>query len=229
MTIDFAYRLVNLIANKEQKGIIKGSEFNELAIEAQLEAVLTILGPTERLDARFTPPIGFKVNQQAKEQILTLITKAPSALALTNGIAPYPTNYLAYDILQRADGTPITIVENDQLGRMKKSLITPPIESDPFGCFHGEGIEIVPATISDAYLYYVKMPQDPNWDYTVSNSEEVYNASSTPQLSGKVSYGFDTPRRLHKKICMIILKYLGINLSDLQLSAFATQVQERNP
>jgi len=228
VTIDFAYRLVNLIANKEQKGIIKGAEFNQLAIEAQLEAILTILGAPEREDNRFITPIGFKVNQQAKEQILPLIKKSP-VLVLTLGMAPYPTDYLAYDNLERADGTQITIIENDQLGRMKKSVITPPVEDEPYACFHGEGIEIAPAFLTDVYMYYVKMPQDPNWDYTITNDTEIYNGTSTPQLSGKISYGFDAPRRLHKKICMIILKYLGINLSDTQLAAFATQIQERNP
>lgn len=228
MTIDFAYRLVRLIANKEQKGIIKGAEFNQLAIEAQLEAILTVLGLPERLDARFVPPVGYKVNQQAKEQILTLITKSP-ALALTNGKASYPTDYLSYDILEREDGTPVTILENDQFGRMKKSVVTPPIDEEPFGCFHGDGVEIAPASLTDVHLYYVRMPKEPNWDYSIQNDTEVYNASATPQLSGKVSQNFETPTRIHKKICLIILKYLGINLSDAQLTQFATQIQEHNP
>lgn len=228
MTIDFAYRLVKLIANKEQKGILKGADFNQLAIEGQLEAILTVLGLPERLDARFVPPVGYKVNQQAKEQVLTLITKTPAVLVLTAGKAPYPTDYLSYDNLERADGTPVTILENDQLGRIKKSVITPPIEEDPYGCFHGEGIEIAPETLTDVHLYYVRIPKEPNWDYTISNDTEVYNGTATAQLSGKVSQNFETPARLHKKICLIILKYLGINLSDAQLTAFATQIQERN-
>lgn len=228
MTIDEAYRLVNYVANKEQKGEIKPDEFNLLAIQAQLEAIMTRLGNQKRLNDRFIPPTGYKVNQQAKEEILPLITKSP-ALVPASGIAPYPIDYFGYDNVQRVDGTPITIVESDQLGRIKKSYITPPIESDPFCCFHSNGIELAPGTLSDAYLYYVRRPVNPNWDYTVSQQVYVYNSGSTPQLSGKVSQNFEVAERLHKEICMIILKYVGVNLSDDRLTEFATRVQETNP
>ncbi len=39
MTIDELYRFVQLIANKEQRGFIKPSEFNLLAQQAQLDLI----------------------------------------------------------------------------------------------------------------------------------------------------------------------------------------------
>lgn len=228
MTIDFAYRLVNYVANKEQKGNIKGDEFNLLVVQAQMEVILTFLGPQERLDNRFVPPIGYKVNQQAKEALLPLIVKTPP-LTFTDGLAPYPSDYLSFDIVERSDGTPITLLDNDQFGRIKKSLVTPPTAEEPYACMAGNGIEVAPGDLTDVQLIYVKKPKDPNWDYTMSGQTEVYNGTSTPQASGKVSYGFDTPERLHKKICIVILKYIGVNLSDSALTQFATMVQERNP
>jgi len=118
-------------------------------------------------------------------------------------------------------------LESDQLGRMKKSVITPPIAAEPFACFHAEGIELAPASLADAYLYYVKRPVDPNWDYTITSQVEVYNSTSVPGNTGKISHDFEVSERLHKDICMIVLRYIGVNLSDYQLTEFANQVQER--
>jgi len=228
MTIDSCFAFCQYVANKEQKGIIKPADFNRMAIQAQLEVIMNCLGNQKRLNDRYLPPTGYKVNQQMKEQIMSLIVKS-SVLVPASGIAPYPDNYFGYDNLQREDGTPITILESDQLGRIKKSVITPPIEEEPFACLHSEGIELAPADLDDAYLYYVKRPENPNWDYTIQNQAYVYNSTATPQLSGSVSHDFEVSERLHKDICMIILRYIGVNLSDYQLTEFANQVQERNP
>jgi len=228
MSINDAYALISYICNKEQFGQIKAIQLNPLFVQAQLEAIMNCLGNQKRLNDRYLPPIGYKVNQQAKEQLLPLIVKSPS-LVPVSGIAPYPADYFGYDNLQRADGTPVSILESDQLARIKKSVITPPIDDDPFAYFGSDGIEIAPSTLTDVYLYYVKRPVDPNWDYTISNQTEVYNSSTTPQLSGKVSHDFEVSERLHKEICMIVLRYIGVNLSNYQLTEFANQVQERNP
>lgn len=229
MDINQAWRIVNFVANKQQKGKILPSDFNALAVQAQFECMLNCLGNQKRVNPKFIPPTGYKVNQQSKEDILPLIVKSPTPLSLSAGIAPYPSDFFSYDNLLRADGTIVTMIENDQLGRMKKSLITPPIDSEPFACMHSEGIEIAPAGLTDVYLTYVKRPADPNWDYTIDHQIFVYNSTATPQLSGKISHNFEMPERKHKEICMIILKYIGINLSDEALTQFATQVQETQP
>jgi len=229
MTIDQAYKLVCFVANKEQGGNISPLNFNLLAPQAQMEAVLVRLGNQKRLNSEFIAPIGYQSNQQSKEEILTLLVRPTNPLVITDGLAPYPDDYLAYDNLQRADGTLFTILESDQMGLMRKSRITPPIDTDPFVCFHQSGIEIRPETLTDVMFYYVRKPVDPNWDFSFINQEYIYNSTTTPQLTGKISHGFDTPDRLHKEICMIILKYVGINLDNDKLTAFAREIQETNP
>jgi hypothetical protein len=229
VTIDQAYRFVNFIANKEQKGNIKPNDFNLLAISAQLEAVMNCLGNQKRLNDVFVPQSGYKVNQQMKERILPLIKQSQVLTTGSGGKAPYPSDYFGYDSIQHPNGTIVTIVESDQLARMKKSLITPPTDDDPFACFHGDGIEIAPASFTNAYLFYVKRPVDPNFDYNYVNQVAVFNTSTTPQLSGKVSQNFEASERLHREICMIILSDVGINLSDERMTAYANQVIENRP
>lgn len=229
MNIDVCFRIVNFIANKSQVGQILPSDFNILAIQAQLEALMNSLGNVKRVNDKFIPQTGYKVSQQAKEDILPLIVRPTSPLVMSGALAPYPDDYFSYDNLQRADGTTVTIVESDQLARIKKSFITPPIDSEPFACIHAEGIEIAPSSLNDVYLYYIRRPKDPNWDYTSLNQRFIYNSTATPQLSGKISQDFEIAERKHKEICMIILKYIGVNLSVEQLTQFATQVQESTP
>lgn len=229
MTIDAAYRLVTGIVNKEQGGNVKPALFNELSIQCQLEAISVRLGNQKMLNGRFVPPIGYKSTQIAKEEILPLLLRPTTPLTIISNMASYPGDYFAYDHLQRADGTLFINLESDQMGVMRKSQITPPIEDDPFVCFHANGIEIQPGTISDALLYYVKRPVDPNWDYTINGQTYTYNSTSTPQQTGKVSQNFTLPEKVHKEICLRILKYLGIPLDMDRLTTIASQIESTTP
>jgi hypothetical protein len=77
-------------------------------------------------------------------------------------------------------------------------------------------------------LSYVKNPVDPNWDYTIVDGQPVYNATSTPGQTGKVSQDFSVNpnTNAHLEICFMILQSVGVNLDALQITQYSLQKEQ---
>lgn len=228
MTINQAYLLIQYIANKNQRGNITPENFNILAPSAQLEFINSRLGNIKRLaGGRVVPDAGFKSNQILREDIRTIIKDTASlTVNTTTGKASYPGDYLFFNNIELSDGTPITVVDSDQIGRIRKSRIHPPTAEFPFATLDRSSIQIYPVNVNNVVWSYLFIPPDPNWDYQVINGKPVYNVGSVPQATGKVSQDFVIPVNRHKEICMIMLREIGINLDMDTLTKYANSMLE---
>lgn len=228
MTINQAYNFINYCANKSQRGNITPENFNTLAAPAQLEFINTRLGNIKRVaGGRVVPDVGFNANQIVKEDLRELI-KDTSSLTVnsTTGRATYPSDYLFFDNMELTDGTPITVVDTDQIGRIRKSRIHPPTAEFPFAVLDKSYIQVYPVNVTGVVWSYLFIPPEPNWDYQILNNKPVYNAGLVPQATGKVSQGFSVPVNRHKEICMIMLREIGINLDMDTLTKYANAMLE---
>lgn len=217
MTIDQAIRLIRFILNKDQNGNIKGAEFNLIAPIAQMSVLNDRIGNIKKYQPGAPiPNVGFNVSQKAREEIRPLMV-LPTTTAVTAGVAAYPNNYIYYDTLMTAAGKLIKEATEDEIVELNNSSIMPPSTMFPKFVMHSNGFNIYPTSIASIKLSYVRKPLTPEWAYTISNNEEVYDAGN--------SQDFELSETTHLEIVSIILQMSGVNLNMLQVTQYAQAME----
>jgi hypothetical protein len=213
MTIDEAYRFINYVANKEQRGVIKPADFNLLIANAQIELVSKRVGNVKALNDRAIPQFGYKINRKLLEDLRTLLTQTTQAIA-SDGYLTYPSDYFYIDSIYKEDFTEIRIVNSDEYPKIKKSIIVPPTTDYPVAVPFNDKVLVDPLASQNCKFNYIKYPTTPVWAYTEVDGQPVYDAGNSVQLS--------TPKHTHVEICMIALQSIGINLDAAQITQYAS-------
>lgn len=218
MTIDQAYRLIQLTFNKQQNGNIKPDDFNNIAPIAQLSIINQLLGNEQQYQPNLAlPKYGFKSNQKISEDLRPLVDP-PATIALSGGSGTYPATSLYLDtVTETSSGALIRPVEYDEAMILNSSVVRPPIVGKAIYYVLGSTINVLPATIASIKVSFVKKPTDPKWNYSISNQQPVYNPSG--------SQDFQIGELLHLRVCQRILQYFGVNLSLEQVTQFAMSAE----
>lgn len=206
MNINSAYKLVDLILNKSQQGNITPDQFNLAAEVAQMSVINQLLGNEQEYQPGVPiPRYGFGLNQKIQED-LRVITKVPTALVFTSGVATYPTDSLyLFDLAETTGGNEIRPCEIDEARILNQSQIKPPISGKAVYYVLGANIYVLPTSIVNTLVTYVRIPATPLWNYTTVNNQPVYSASG--------SQDFELGPLTHFRIVCKILQYFGLNLS----------------
>jgi hypothetical protein len=213
MTIDEVYKFVQFMANKEQRGYVKPSEFNMLSKRAQLDVIKEKVGkpsPTAGV-------IGYKDTAQLSDELYP-VTVFESNLTVSGDLFTFPANYLHFVSLWYGGNSVEMISLGELYKRRSSSLVFPSLDS-PVGVIEENGVRIFTDTLgaSDttftARLNYIKKPSDPNWAYNTVNSIEIYNSSGSTQLTLADS--------THKEIANRILGYIGVNLREAEIITYS--------
>jgi len=222
MTIDQAYKFVDYIANKKQYGYIKPDDFNLLAPQAQIEAVMKAYGnPKTYQNGRPIPIIGYSMTIKTQDNLRTLLKyddNAGAGYATSSNDLDYPSDYLHIDSLERIDGTQIKPQLTSEIGNRRKSLVRAPTTDFPVSAMYEDKIRIYP-DLTDVVRVYVRYPITPVWAYTLSGTNPVYDAGNSVQ--------FELPADMHNEICMLILQNIGINLSHNELTQYAQAKEQQ--
>jgi hypothetical protein len=223
MSIDEAYRLCNYVANKNQSGrTFLPADFNLLAKVAQMDFINKRLGNPKMLGPSGVPPFGYKSNRKIHEDLRPLVY-GPIGIPIqqNTGLFQYPYNYIWPDAIHKLDFTTITEVASDEYPWVKKDSIAPPSEDYPVVVHRGPYGFIDPYTIGAFGMSYVRAPQDPFWNYTSVNNQEVYNPV------GSVDFQVNPYTDAHFEITMLILSFVGVNLSKPDLITAFSEMKER--
>jgi len=212
MTIDEVYKFVKLMANKENRGWIKPSEFNLLATRAQLDLIKDRVGSISQ-DGVVN---GYKDNSQLQDELYGAITEA--TLTVTSEVFTFPADYLNFLSLTY-NGVEVDMVNSSSITRRVKSQLNPPTEDFPVGVITSTGFRIYitdsgPINNGNVILRYINIPTAPNWAFTVVNNVEVYNPSSAVQLV--------LTEGTHKEIAHRILAYIGVTLREANIVEYGT-------
>lgn len=214
MNINEAIQLVRFILNKDQNGNITGDDFNLLAPIAQISVLNDRLGNLKKYPDQ---PYGFSVSQKAREEIRSLMV-LPTTTAVSSGVATYPGDYLYYDtITLTSTGVLMREATADEIAELNQSTIKPPSARFPYFVLHSNGINVYPTTITSIKLAYVRKPLTPEWAYTISNNQEVYDAGN--------SQNFELAETTHMEIVMNILMMAGVNLNLPQVTQYAAAME----
>lgn len=220
MDINQCFEFVKFVSNKTQQGNITPQQFNMLAPIAQISLVNQLLGNEQEYQpSKPLARYGMGINQKLMEDLRPIVT-IPTALVFTAGVATYPvTSLYLFDLAETASGKEITPCEVDEGRILAQSVIKPPIVGNAKYYVLGSSIYVLPASIVNTLVTFVRRPALPFWDSTIINSVAVYNASS--------SQDFELDELLHLRICLKILQAVGVNLTLPMVSAFASQLEQQ--
>jgi hypothetical protein len=206
MTIDELYRFVQFIANKDQRGFVKPSEFNLAATRAQLDII----------EEKFKE----KNSHKNLDDLAPVTEKATITYSAgTNGAFTYPSNFLHF-VSMTFNGKSVEIIGHEKLQNVLGSQILAPNADNPVAVMIDEGFEIYDgaseANAGVCVLTYIKEPSAPKWTYTSINGISVYNASAADAQE------LTLPVSTNKDIIHKILEYIGVSLREEDLVQFGT-------
>lgn len=210
MLIDDIFQLVKFISNKEQRGNITPSQFNQLAKVSQLEFMSKRLGNIHIMDAQGVPQFGYESTWRINEDLRPFVYGPITIPISSNGNFTYPYGYVWVDAIHKNNFFPIDRITSDQYPHRKHSTITAPSEDYPIAIFRNPYGFIDPYSINSFGMSYVKLPPEPIWAYT---GDEVFNPSASVDLL--------VPRISYLEIVMMILQHVGINLGAVDISNYA--------
>ncbi len=202
------------MANKEQRGFIKPSEFNMLAKRAQLDVLKERVGKASPSGSI----IGYKDSAQLSDELYP-VTVFEASLTVSGDLFTFPADYLHFISLKYGNNS-VEMVSLGELNSRRESSLVDPSGRYPVGVIEASGIRVYTDTIgesntnNDAKLTYIKKPSDPNWAYTIVNNIEIYNSSDSTQITLSDS--------THKEIANRILGYVGINLREAEIIQLST-------
>jgi len=253
INVNTVYQTVLLILNKEQRGYITPTEFNNLGDQVQLEIFEKYF---EDLNQQIRVP---QTDTDYADRVKNLDEKI--AIFKTFGDANYisqtvsATNTtLTYWTLPSLDnyGNQVTFyrlgtvlynneVELQRLDRhefyhVNKSLLTKPSKTFPVYLYEDNKLFIKPTTIAtqgDIQIDYIRKPVNPIWGFDVGSlgqyvyNSNIYNISTSP--SGSVNFELHMSEQTN--LILQILKYAGVIIKDPQLVQDAAQqvaINEQN-
>jgi hypothetical protein len=232
MTIDEVYRLVQVFANKEQRGFISPTDFNLLAKQAELElynkrlSIIKQKSPTRRSQGVYAENLAPEI---ARQDIATFLTRSD----IDTDIKPNP--YLGVTVAVTSDyveslfisadehhdistNIPVDIVEPKDINQILRSSLVKPSMEYPIALLGSEGgtskvFSVFPDTIKKVIAYHYRNNNTPKWSYVTVAGKPVHDSSSSNQ--------FKISSRCHGEIVVKILEYLGVSIREADVVQYA--------
>jgi len=228
MTIDEIYRSVRVIANKEQRGFLKPSEFNLLADQAQMELFTQRYNNVKEYQTvkaktgayTIAPGVSYASSQKVVDDLRPFINYR-TALAYANGFWGYPERYL-HALSMTYNGVEVEFVGEDRLVKRLNSSIVPPSADHPIA-IQADGGFVIYASGSDLtsgiiQLTFLDRPTRPFWAFTEVSGNPIYNPTN--------SVNFQFGEQTHNELIIKILNYLGVHIRDKDIYTYSTTQEQ---
>lgn len=233
MNIGERFKYVDFIVNKEQSGNISPAEFNLQNSQAEIDFFRSISRPpADQFHS-------WRTLRGAVDDIRLQTLKRDFVLTFTNARANLPNlqnssdefmDWLSFGLLTIVKDNcnvnvdsevPVEVVMEDEwstrlYAAIRKPTLRYPIVKFVFNTVRQ--VQVAPTAISSMRLSYYKKPIAPVFAFTQSaNNQVVYNPTLSTQSE------FDSINDI--PICNILLKKIGINLSEQALQNYADQAK----
>lgn len=231
MNINEAYKFVQFISNKNQRGNIKPDDFNLAAQRAQMDLFMQRYGnPAQYQYGSPKSRVQWQDSRKITDDLKQFLVQ--KQYPLTDGKLNYPSDYSHLSSARGSfitngeecgdnptvDATNVDLVNDNELAYRLSSFIDRPSKRYPVLAFYDTYMQVYPKDMQSITLTYLRTPISPLWAYTLVGTNPVYNASA--------STNFEMPEDTHNEICYRILSYLGINLRDGELSQYAEKMKQ---
>jgi hypothetical protein len=231
-SIERVYKAVKDISNKDQRGFVTPSIFNQFSGIAQMNIYNRLfeeITTGNRLRrAQVDGPRQFARSKQIEEDLSTFAKK--SELTLTSGTVDKPSDFarvisittIGKKVLGSQKQSIVQIVYNEEhIDRILNSDLSAPSDDAPVALI-GNQIEVFPnvnTNISKINLRYYKIPQGivPN---TGAKTTAAPNFGYTSSVAGVETYlaansvDFELPEQYFTELVNEICTLIGVNLRD---------------
>tara|TARA_R100000742_G_C4266752_1_gene84871 strand:- start:207 stop:980 length:774 start_codon:yes stop_codon:yes gene_type:complete len=247
INVNTVYQTVLLILNKEQRGYMTPTEFNDIGNQVQLEIFEKYF---EDINQQIRVP---QTDTDYADRVENIDEKI--AIFKTYGNAVYVVGPPAYWVLPNTDAygndvSPTSLTPFYRLGTVtynnevlvqrldrndfytiNKSLLTKPTKSFPAYLYENNNLFILPTDITtagDIQVEFLRKPAPPIWGFDVGSlGQYTYNNTPfTPTTAPTGSRNFELHISEQTSLILKILLYAGIVIRDPQIvQAAAQQVQ----
>lgn len=223
MNVDEMYRLVQYICNKNQQGYISPTQFNLIIGQGQTSFLDYLLGEFQQYQYKQNQPrIAYSQNETIRNRLTPLIYGYNLTFDNT-GFAPYMGDYQQVDTMWSSiyggiyGYNRIRYAPQNKLYSYTQSRIDP-VPTNPIYWLEDEGFRVLPTTLSQARVSYVRTPPPIYWAYTLDgNNRPVYDPVNSIQ---PVWYETDILEIISRALRMV-----GVNLQSSVISQYAEEIK----
>lgn len=244
--IDDVYRVVQIIANKNNYGVITPDRFNKLAKDVQLKIINELPDELRRAKNRYnTIRSAAKGTMDTISQIQNVldifitrsVVRREISASFPSGFTDYfalPSNLHYINSVWYQTDTKVEELDKSMAGYVRGSLLIGPTAQYPVYEKIGNNIHIYPSNIGltttagvsalndDISLVYQRIPVDPKWTYTTVSDKAVFN------ISDSTYQDFELPDYLFDRIVIDVAALVGIHLREQEVQQFTQQDQSDN-
>ena len=221
--INAVYETVLTILNKEQRGYLDSTEFNNIARVVQREifegyflkfAQAPNIGP-----AVADPKMFIDEKTSYFEGVTTISESNESSFFL------WPSDFYRLGTVMTTDNIIIDNVNHKDAAYVNLSHLTAPTEKQPIYVIENGGIQVYPNqdnnAVTEVKIVYMKDPVDPEWVYDQDEFDETTDIVYSPSLSTNFQLH---PSELHELVIRICA-YAGVVVRAPEVTAFAQQIE----
>jgi hypothetical protein len=241
-SVNRVYSTLKGLVNKDQKGFVTPSIFNEFAAVAQMN-IYNRLFDEERNALRFRRAgldagRDFSKDKQIKEDLAVFakkanLTKNGATFAKPSDLGRIVSMRTASNfVLDDYNGNQISILYNqDDVDRVLSSSLSRPTTDNPVALVSSD-IEIFPTTVGSISLRYYKLPEglNPTTGAKVSSQPSFGYSSVVPGVelySPSSSVDFELPEHYYVDLVVEIAQLIGINLRDADVVNYASVEKQK--
>jgi len=179
--VDVNYRFLQFMARKNQIGQVTPQEYMLAYNTSQRYYYDFLLGKVQQFQyGKPVPRVGLGMSSKIAAD-LTPFKTDNEQIAVTSGIAPYPTNFKFLALMIDTSGNKVERIDDQKKPSRFKSRIDPLTEANPFYIEGDTGWEIYPTTIANIVINYYTTPPDIVWGFDIVNGRPVYNPATSVQ------------------------------------------------
>jgi len=251
MTINELYKFIQFIANKEQRGFIKPSEFNMLAERAQIDLIHDRVA---RYKGKDRPSEVLELSHSVLDDIRTVVERRllvfnniqippnfapdpnpfPEYDPNKNGAFSYPDDYLHFISMFKSSASgrkSIKLLTLDQFAKRRSSVIVPIDEDNMVSVMIDEGFEVYENPTSDLIETWDSVDLEPNSQNIFLEYIRRPKAPHWGYVMVNDMYVFnpsspntvelELPEKTHSELAQRMLSYIGISLRDREPLGYA--------
>tara|TARA_R110000787_G_scaffold284584_2_gene398488 strand:+ start:15187 stop:15957 length:771 start_codon:yes stop_codon:yes gene_type:complete len=246
INIDEMYRFVQFVANKEQSGFIKPSEFNLAVDRAQMQFFMERYNnPAEYQPGRAIPRVAYQQTQKISDDLRMFIKRVTLPIN-SNGMMDYPDDYIhfskaTYSYLSEIDvddsssnagcvDCSSAVVSQSSTNTVEKIVGVKPVDDGEINNLLSSSI-VAPtldypilAFFEDGIQYYPKALGAAELTYLHRPTSPLWSFTTVndrPVYNPGASIDLEWSEQVFNEISIRILSFVGVNLREAELSQYS--------
>ena len=219
--LDTVYKTLQTIINKENQGYVTPTEFNLLANNIQQEIFRGYFGDENRdklrknssQTSRGYSNLAFNERQRINQfSEVATITKVGNTFTLPENLYFLEDDGIISTVSSLGtSGLTNKVIEEVERNQMNYLAISEAAATEQFPIYerYSDNIVVLPDTITEIQIKYLRTPSQPNWTYfELSNGDPVFNPANPSYQD------FELHESEFSNIVLRMLSHFGLNLRE---------------